>query len=72
MQGKEQFGNLDWGTQTIGESLLEVTKQQQLLIANTLFKQKLTGTATCLLPGSLHHSQIEFISVNKKFSITNK
>ena len=36
------------------------------MIANTLFKHKLTRTATWHSPGGLHHNQIDFVLVSKR------
>ena len=49
-----------------GQRLLEFTRQHKLVIANTLFKHKLTRTATWHSPGGLHHNQIDFILVSKR------
>ena len=48
-----------------GKRLLEFTKQHKLVIANTLFKHKLTRIATWHSPGHLHDNQIDFILVSK-------
>ena len=50
-----------------GQCLLEFTKQHKLLIANTFFTDKLTRTTTWYSPEGLHHSQIDFILVSKRY-----
>jgi len=61
--GKYRLGHAnDKGQQR----LLEFTKQHKLVIANTLFKHKLTRTAIWHSPRGLHHNQIDVILVSKR------
>ncbi|XP_027212995.2 craniofacial development protein 2-like [Penaeus vannamei] len=50
-----------------GNRLLEFAKQLKLVVANTLFKNKITRTTIWHSPGGIRHNQINFILVSKKY-----
>ncbi|XP_069982173.1 craniofacial development protein 2-like [Penaeus vannamei] len=45
----------------------EFANQHKLVVANTLFKHKVTRTTTWHSPGGIRHNQIDFILVSKRY-----